>query len=522
LNSLLKNLNFRWGDWLIWVVLALLFALHMLWSFFFPLANVETYYWDWSRKVGLGYFDHPGAIAWVGAFFNFILPFPQIHLERISVPMINLLTTLYLIKSFLVIHTTQGKIPTRYHVLFLILVINIIPLFATQSFLLMPDGLLFFCCAATQYYALRVATHQNKDFKYYILLIIFGAFAGLGFNAKYHMGPLFAGLILGIAVYKNLSFFQLTKLIGFLSITFFIFAFPTLYWNYSNEFISFLFQLDHGFGGGTIDLTAPIRSQLEGLGYYSPVVFFLSFYVSYQAFFKKEEGWKNISIVCIVPFLCVFFLFFTASFIKYPQPYWNSCGFLMMVPLIISEFFLSETQKFKPIYKKLTLLCIYAYTSISFIVISLVCIKPVRMWISEITEGRVGYQLFIWDYLNEESIAKYSSFTVPKSASHIPYCKKGEYLVGSLDWTWTSQLANNFHDRPYLYDFQYENPSWYSFRDNIYQMEGCQVFIIARNEMARPTLEDILDIETQKVFYIPPFLHLPLTVIIGKIDIKYR
>src|SRR4051794_36260110 len=25
----------------------------------------ETYYWDWSRRVAMGYFDHPPMIAWL-------------------------------------------------------------------------------------------------------------------------------------------------------------------------------------------------------------------------------------------------------------------------------------------------------------------------------------------------------------------------------------------------------------------------------------------------------------------------
>ncbi|HRN53316.1 MAG TPA: glycosyltransferase family 39 protein, partial [Gemmatimonadaceae bacterium] len=33
-----------------------------------PLVADEAYYWEWSRNLAYGYFDHPPAIAWLVAF----------------------------------------------------------------------------------------------------------------------------------------------------------------------------------------------------------------------------------------------------------------------------------------------------------------------------------------------------------------------------------------------------------------------------------------------------------------------
>src|SRR5690606_35351211 len=33
-----------------------------------PLVADEAYYWEWSRHLAYGYFDHPPAIAWLLAF----------------------------------------------------------------------------------------------------------------------------------------------------------------------------------------------------------------------------------------------------------------------------------------------------------------------------------------------------------------------------------------------------------------------------------------------------------------------
>ena len=32
-----------------------------------PLVEDEAYYWDWSRRLAFGYFDHPPVIAWLVA-----------------------------------------------------------------------------------------------------------------------------------------------------------------------------------------------------------------------------------------------------------------------------------------------------------------------------------------------------------------------------------------------------------------------------------------------------------------------
>lgn len=50
-------------DWrlaLAWVFGALL--LRLLLSVLVPLLPDETYYWEWSRRLAPGYFDHPRAL----------------------------------------------------------------------------------------------------------------------------------------------------------------------------------------------------------------------------------------------------------------------------------------------------------------------------------------------------------------------------------------------------------------------------------------------------------------------------
>ena len=49
---------------LTWLVLALALAGRLLISAHFLLSPDETNYWQWSRYLDIGYYDHPPMIAW--------------------------------------------------------------------------------------------------------------------------------------------------------------------------------------------------------------------------------------------------------------------------------------------------------------------------------------------------------------------------------------------------------------------------------------------------------------------------
>ena len=40
----------------------------------FPLIGDEAYYWLWSRRPALGYFDHPPMVAWLITLSTAVLP----------------------------------------------------------------------------------------------------------------------------------------------------------------------------------------------------------------------------------------------------------------------------------------------------------------------------------------------------------------------------------------------------------------------------------------------------------------
>ena len=51
-----------------WIVLSSAIAVRLAVAALLPIAPDESYYWEWSRHLAAGYFDHPPVIALVSRF----------------------------------------------------------------------------------------------------------------------------------------------------------------------------------------------------------------------------------------------------------------------------------------------------------------------------------------------------------------------------------------------------------------------------------------------------------------------
>ncbi len=54
----------------VWVVIAAATLVRCVAAAHLPLSGDEAYYWEWSRRLAFGYYDHPPMVAWVIALFS--------------------------------------------------------------------------------------------------------------------------------------------------------------------------------------------------------------------------------------------------------------------------------------------------------------------------------------------------------------------------------------------------------------------------------------------------------------------
>lgn len=496
----LENTDFSWKRWEIYPLLLFFLIVHFLWSKHFPIADVEAYYWDWSRNLSLSYYDHPGAVAWL-CHLGIWITQDQNNL-RFFVPIFSFISVIFLILSMNTILSFENKKANLKQALYLEILYNIIPVFSMQSFILMPDFSLLTCLSIVLFISLKTMKDIHLYHKIPIpLIILLGIFSGLGFNSKYHMFPIISLMILALLLLQKLTRKQIfIFLIVFIS-SFIVASVPTIYWNIENKFISFIFQLNHGFGKFDFDFKNPASYIIESSLYITPILFIygLNKTIYINKYYKKIDFNEKLILIAISPVCGLFIIFFIASFYDYVAPYWISPGFLLLIPFISIDM---SNWKFNKIF-------IPIFLSISLITPTVICFKEVRKLITQASNGAIGYKLFFWYVFTDSHIEKLTGIILPES---IPSqvleqkgCTSNDTLIASLNWTWTSQLAYHLKGHPFIYNLSTNQKSFYSFRDNLNNIKNCNVIIISSEDLIYDILHQMEDIKSLHVIKIKSF-----------------
>ncbi len=212
---------------------ALALALRVCAVVCFPLSPDEAYYWVWSKFPQMGYFDHPGMISWLQWLLAKIIP--DLWVPRLAAV---IWSQLQFVITWLI---AWRVLRNEKSVMILALIFLANPLTGLGGIVSTPDlPLQFFYSLTLLLAVLRIQTDKHW------LTFFIGVGLGLGFSSKYT--ALLFGLPLGLtwifrfsgirAKWSEIPMLVLGLLLG---------AAPTLFWNYKNEFVSFKFQLSHGF-----------------------------------------------------------------------------------------------------------------------------------------------------------------------------------------------------------------------------------------------------------------------------------
>ncbi|MCI5209273.1 MAG: hypothetical protein D3910_10870 [Candidatus Electrothrix sp. ATG2] len=248
---------------LTWLVLGAGLAIRLLISGQFLLVPDEAYYWQWSRHVALGYYDHPPMIAWAIRLATHLFG----HTEfAVRLPTVLALAFASVYLCLLAVHWFSWKIAFQVSLL-------------TQSVLLMsgaaliatPDGMLLFCWAAACYHA-ALAVERDTLLQW----LLTGLWFGLGLLSKYTMllflPSLFFAMIFTTGYRKRLLSYRpwLGLLTGCLFFT------PVLLWNAQNNWVTFGHVLFQGGVDESIFLTLTYIPEFFGsqAALVSPVIFF--------------------------------------------------------------------------------------------------------------------------------------------------------------------------------------------------------------------------------------------------------
>jgi 4-amino-4-deoxy-L-arabinose transferase-like glycosyltransferase len=276
-----------WGVVVGWIVGAALFRTAL--AALVPLLPDETYYWEWSRRLESGYFDHPPGIALLIAAGVKLLG-PTTAGVRAGPAFAALVTHA---AAVLCAWQLAGRgAPGARAALRAAMLVALLPIATLGLVLATPDAALF----ATGMLALlaveRALAAPVRSLRSFAWWLAAGVALGGAFVAKYTAVLLPMGLVIACLLHPALRrrFLDPGPWVAS-AVALALFA-PVVVWNWFNDWVSFRFQLGHGFNAAARG--NPVSRELEMLGgqagLASPILFVLMGIVVVAAL---RDGWRT-------------------------------------------------------------------------------------------------------------------------------------------------------------------------------------------------------------------------------------
>jgi len=234
-----------------------------------PLFPDETYYWDWSRHLAGGYFDHPPMIAVLiragtlvgGATRLGVRFFPIVAGAIASLAAAGIARRI------------AGDRAARTAAI----VFALMPLAASGLVLATPDAPLLAADAVALYFVVRALQSPVRSGASFLWWCAAGIALGLAFTSKYTSILLPIGLTIAVLLRPSLRQ-RLTEPGPYVACVLATLVFlPVLHWNATHDWISFRFQIQHGLG---TPKGSALQRELElfggQLGLVSPILFVLA------------------------------------------------------------------------------------------------------------------------------------------------------------------------------------------------------------------------------------------------------
>lgn len=300
-----------------------------------PLVADEAYYWEWSRRLEFGYFDHPPVIAWLIAGGTRVLGDSSLGVRLFPI----LAGAVGCLAIVAMAERLAGAAAAR----FAALLVAVLPLSAVGLVLATPDAPLFAAIAVTLL-CLVMATEPGVAPRERLLWwIAAGVAIGVAMASK------FTGVLVPMAV--TLALVVNPRLRAQLRspgpwvavlVASAVMA-PVLMWNADHEWIAFRFQLGHGLGTATRGSWWQRELELLGgqLGLATPILFVLLVGAVHRAFAPSEDQRRY--LLAQVAVFC--FVFFVYSATKKPvEANWPAIAWIPAIALLAASQTAARTK----------------------------------------------------------------------------------------------------------------------------------------------------------------------------------
>ena len=315
-----------------WAVICVFIAaaVHLALGFSIEFSVDEAHYALYAQHLAWSYFDHPPLVGWI--------QWPLVALTSSEGVIRIIPELLWIISCYLVYratvqvhHLIQGRnagyltsaLPSANLCgLFAVLVVIAAPMLHILAIGLLPDTLLAPLSLGLMLMALRWLSEDQFSLSDWILT---GVLLGLAGLSKYTAAfTAFALLFVFLSAPKKS---WITKT-GFwlAAITALLLIAPVLYWNWSNDWISFKYQLAHGGGGEWL------WRRLAGYVGIQILVFGPLFICGCIVFLKDCLHGSKLSLLALLGFFFIPFAIFTSLSGGGGLPHWTSPAWFCLAP----------------------------------------------------------------------------------------------------------------------------------------------------------------------------------------------
>ncbi len=273
----------------------------------------EGYYAMWSLHLGVGYYDHSPAIAWVVAAGRALFgegAFPVRSLVLASTFLVFAL--LYRLGVLLFNDARVGAVAA----IFYAVSVGVVLSFSIAT----PDAPAVLFWLATLWACAEFEARRNPWW-----WLLAGAFAGLGLLSKYTVLLLGPGVLLWLlSSAERRAWFGIWQLWAgaLLAVALFL---PVVWWNYTHEWISFAFQFGRSTLLGREHFTSlmPLGIFVVALALILLPPAFIFMLIGTGAWLSFGRTWRPrglaLPVLTTAPMLIYFFVH---SFISTAQPHW--------------------------------------------------------------------------------------------------------------------------------------------------------------------------------------------------------
>ena len=308
-------------------------AIRIVFAALLPVFPDESYYWEWSRRLAPGYFDHPPAVALLIRLGTTLFRATPLGI-RLGSTLVGWFASLVTISIARRLGGSDGSTAVRAAV-----IMSVLPLAAAGLVLATPDAPLLAATAASLYCVVRALESDRRSATSTRWWVAAGVALGAAFLSKYTAVLVPTGVLVAFATRASLrSRFKepgpyLACLVAAL-----VFL-PVVMWNARHGWVSFAFQLKHGLStpqGSALVAAWKHQGDLFGgqAALASPILFALMGIAVWRSLRATSTDASRL-LGCVA--LVCFGFFVVSAFRQRVEPNWPAPAYIPAIVLVATS-----------------------------------------------------------------------------------------------------------------------------------------------------------------------------------------